>query len=93
MFMSRVTCVFASMEISFLFLTMLPLPLFCLRYLLFLMYAFATMGILFLFLTMLLLPRATFCKSNNYCDCGTLAYETVCKGGYISLISDYLIDV
>jgi hypothetical protein len=49
----------------------------------FLIYSFMTMGCMFLFHTMLILPRATFCKSNNYCDCATLGYEIVCEGGYI----------
>ncbi|KAG1655108.1 hypothetical protein FOA52_015846 [Chlamydomonas sp. UWO 241] len=61
-------------------------------YALFLVYAFMTMGVMFLFHTMLLLPRATFCKTNNNCDCATMGYSVICEGGYISLISDYLVD-
>ncbi len=60
-------------------------------YTLFLVYAFATMGVLFLFLTMLVLPRAAYCSSNNYCDCRTHAYKTICDGEYIQLIVDYLV--
>jgi len=55
-------------------------------------YAFACMGVLFLFLTMLILPRAAYCRSDNYCDCTTLAYKTICEGKYISMLVDYLID-
>jgi hypothetical protein len=58
----------------------------------FLVYGFACMGVLFLFITMLILPRAAYCRSNNYCDCSTKAYASICQGQYISMLVDYLFD-
>ncbi|GAX77988.1 hypothetical protein CEUSTIGMA_g5430.t1 [Chlamydomonas eustigma] len=58
----------------------------------FMIYAYVCMGILFLFLTMLILPRAVYCDSNEYCDCRTSTYAAICKGEYISMLVDYLIE-
>ena len=40
----------------------------------------------------MMLPRAIYCKSNNYCDCSTPGYKTICEGQFNSMSVDYLIE-
>ncbi|GFH28071.1 uncharacterized protein HaLaN_26492 [Haematococcus lacustris] len=50
----------------------------------FLVYALTFMGIMFLFVTMMILPRATVCRTDNYCDCTIATYQGVCDGHFVS---------
>ncbi|KAJ9531467.1 hypothetical protein QJQ45_006914 [Haematococcus lacustris] len=50
----------------------------------FLVYALTFMGTMFLFITMMILPRASVCRTDNYCNCSIATYQGVCEGQFVS---------